>query len=102
MPRAENKSTPKVESGYLYSDEESFPVDSPRWSQWLEQHSAFYYESPAGSFTARKEDRKGYAYWFAYRRKGHKLHNYYIGKSKDLTAARLVEVAQRLANLLPS
>src|SRR6266496_1138553 len=102
MPRAENKATPKVESGYLYTNEESFPLDSPRWQVWLADATLFYFESPIGTFTASKESRKGFMYWYAYRRQGRKLHKAYLGKSEDLTADRLVEVARQLADMVQS
>ena len=105
MPRAENKSTPVIISGMLYHNEGGLAVGSVSWFAWLsqEQHTTFYYESPAGSFTARKEIRKGYRwYWYAYRRAGphSKLHKCYLGKSEQLTAEHLLDIAQRLARLV--
>jgi len=107
MLRAENKSTPKVIGDMLYHDEGEIVVGSPEWLTWLDQdgHSRFYYESPIGTFTASKESRNHQMYWYAYRRtlrKRHgpietKLHKAYLGKSEDLTADRLVAVAQQLA-----
>jgi hypothetical protein len=107
MPRAENKTTPKVVGDMLYYDEGGLTVGSVSWFAWLtqEQHTTFYYESPAGSFTARKEIRKGYRwYWYAYRRAGphSKLHKCYLGKSEQLTAQRLADVARQLAEQVQS
>src|SRR5215212_8359882 len=103
MPRSENKTTPKVESDYLYTDDVGCAVDSAGWVAWLkhEENMTFYYESPIGSFTARKETRRSghfdRAYWYAYRKQVSKLHKLYLGRSEQLTAVRLVEAAQRLA-----
>lgn len=91
---------PKVESGYLYTDVESFAVESAAWQQWLINHLSFYFSSPAGSFTARKELRSGSWYWYGYRRAGGRLHKCYIGRSHELTAQRLAECAQRLAGII--
>ena len=112
MPRAENKSTPKVIGDMLYHDEGGCVIGSAEWFAWLnqEQHSAFYFESPIGTFTASKESRKGHLYWYAYRRQGRKrrgpnlakLHKAYLGKSDDLTGDRLIEVARQLADLVQS
>jgi hypothetical protein len=107
MPRSENKSPPKVENGYLYTDEGGCTVGSPEWFAWLNQdgHTTFYYESTIGTFTASKESRNHQMDWYAYRRQGRKrrgprlekLHKVSLGKSEDLTADRLVAVAQQLA-----
>jgi len=107
MSRAENKTTPKVIGDMLYHDEGGIVVGSPEWLAWLDQdgNGRFYYESPIGTFTASKESRNHQMYWYAYRRalrKVHgpsetKLHKAYLGKSEDLTAERLIEIAQQLA-----
>jgi LuxR family maltose regulon positive regulatory protein len=96
MPRGENRDMPKVESGYLYADAGSVAVDSSQWLPWLVAHTAFYFESTVGTFTARKELRSGGWYWYAYRRQQGRLSKRYLGKSEELTGARLVEVAEQL------
>ena len=93
MPRHENKSMPKVESGYLYTDEGSFPIAGREWEPWLVSHIAFYFASPAGTYTARKELRSGGWYWYAFRRHQGKLYKLYMGKSEELGPARLAQVA---------
>lgn len=96
MPRRENRDMPKVESGYLYSDAAGCAVDSPAWMSWVEGHTAFYFVSNAGTFTARKEQRSGGWYWYAFRRHRGKLSKLYLGKSIELTGARLDTVAELL------
>ena len=96
MPRRENRDMPKVESGYLYSDAGSVAVDSPQWSAWLVEHTAFYFESTTGTFTARKELRAGSWYWYAYRKRQGVLSKRYMGKSEELTGSRLAAVAELL------
>ena len=72
-------------------------VGSGAWYEWLEQHSLFAFTGPAGRFTARKEARPGGQYWYAYRRQGGRLYSAYLGRSAELTPARLTEVAAGLA-----
>ena len=96
MPRSENRTMPKVESGFLYSDEVSFPLDTALWREWLGSKTAFYFQSPRGTFTARRELRSGSWYWYAYRKHQGKLFKRYLGKSDELTAGRLAEVAELL------
>ena len=96
MPRRENKSMPKVESAFLYSDAGSFPVGGREWSEWITSHTAFYFQHPAGTFTARKELRSGGWYWYAFRKHQSKLYKLYMGKSEEITSARLVEIARLL------
>jgi hypothetical protein len=96
MPRRENKSMPKVENAFLYSDAGSFPVGGREWSSWITASTAFYFFSPAGTFTARKELRSGGWYWYAYRKHQGKLYKRYMGKSEELTNELLVETAEQL------
>ena len=69
---------------------------SIEWFAWLEQHCSFRFETDCAAFTARKEQRPGGWYWYAYRRKQGKLYSTYIGKSQELTLDRLSSVAEIL------
>jgi LuxR family maltose regulon positive regulatory protein len=70
------------------------------WFAWLEGATSFAYRDSAGRFTARKEQRqRGGWYWKAYRKLAGKLYRVYLGKTADLTAARLVGAATTLAEL---
>ncbi len=90
---------PSVREGLLHlcSDDTTLApaisLHSPSWFTWLQGHSIFVYELPFLHFTARKERRAGGAYWYAYRRRGGKLHTAYLGKSDELTLERLSTVA---------
>jgi len=67
---------------------------SPAWFVWLAEVSSFAFSGQAGSYTARKEAaQRGDRYWYAYLRTGQKLAKKYLGKTADLTLARLEEVA---------
>lgn len=74
-------------------------VGTPQWFSWLDTISSFAYEDDCGTFTARKEPSKtSKGYWKAYRKRHNKLYQFYLGKSEDLTAERLQEAAETLAN----
>ncbi len=77
----------------------SIPAESHAWYAWLNQPStaSFGYRSVHGSFTARREQRQGAGYWYAYRTHGGTLRKAYLGKPADLTIQRLNAVAERLA-----
>jgi len=100
MPRRENRKTPKVISGRIYTDDDytGTVVGSPAWFDWLTTASTFYYESRLGTFTAHRERRqRGGLYWIAYRRHGRVLRRAYLGQANALTVARLDNAAVILA-----
>jgi LuxR family transcriptional regulator, maltose regulon positive regulatory protein len=100
MPRRENRTTPKVMSGMLYTDDAhtGTTVGSPAWFAWLNTAATFYYESSVGTFTAHQETRhRGGRYWIAYRRRAGILRRTHLGKSTQLTAERLQHVAFSLS-----
>lgn len=89
MPRRETRSTPKVMSGILYTDDQhtGIRLDSPAWFAWLGFGTTFYYQSPFGALTACYEQRRrGGRYWVAYRRQAGVLRRAHLGKSDHLTA----------------
>jgi len=76
-------------------------VDSCDWYAWLQTASTFTFRGEQGSFTAHKEragNRRGRAYWRAYRTWQGKLHRAYLGQSEELTLERLQSVAVALAS----
>src|SRR6266566_4995253 len=76
-------------------------VDSSDWYAWLQTASTFTFRGKDGSFTAHKEhagNRRGGAYWRAYRTWQGKLHRAYLGQSEGLTLERLQSVAVMLAS----
>ncbi len=71
---------------------------SPAWFAWLDQVSSFAFVGKCGHFTARKEAKQcGDRYWSAYLVTGTQLTKKYLGKSTDLTLARLEHVADMLS-----
>src|SRR5262249_12896790 len=73
--------------------------ESAAWQSWLAQRSSFAFQSKDGyRFTARKETRaRGGIYWVAYRKIRGKLTHTYLGRSEDVTLARLEQAARFLA-----
>src|SRR5579859_7963399 len=99
MSRRENRTTPKIISGYIYTDD-AFTgtlVGSPAWFTWLDTATTFYYEGRLGTFTAHRGRRqRGNFYWTAYRRRAGILRRVYLGKADQLTLQRLEDVASSL------
>jgi len=68
--------------------------DEQRWLAWLETIPSFSFQGQQGHLTVRKEARpRGDQYWYAYRRVGPKIAKKYLGRTTDLTLARLEEIA---------
>jgi chromosome segregation ATPase len=79
-------------------DGKVFELDSPKGAVWLELIGSFRYE-PTGAnkpYTVRQETKKGGDYWYGYRKVAGKLHKKYIGKSSELSMAKLEEIAEAL------
>ncbi len=56
---------------------------------------SFAFQGKAGSYTTRKESiRQGNAYWYAYMRTGEKLTKKYVGKTGEVTLARLEQAME--------
>src|SRR5258708_7371662 len=72
--------------------------ESPAWFAWLEQISSFAFSGKAGRCTIRKENKqRGDGYWYAYQSGGKQLAKRYVGKTSDLTLARLEAAVEALA-----
>ena len=81
----------------------SIRLDSAAWFAWLEMPSVGSFAYPivdtsagwiAGYMTVRKERRsRGSQYWVAYRRHSGRLRKVYLGRSSQVTSARLAAVA---------
>src|SRR6266699_1119363 len=97
--------SPIIQDGILTDLRDRFPVqivvDSSDWYAWLQTASIFTFRGEHGSFTAHKEhagNRRGGAYWRAYRTWQGKLHRAYLGQSEGLTLERLQSAAVVLAS----
>jgi LuxR family transcriptional regulator, maltose regulon positive regulatory protein len=72
--------------------------DDPAWFVWLASHSSFSFQGKHGLLSLQKEGRPrgGEGYWYAYRRQGRRMVKKYIGRSADLSTARLEATARAL------
>ncbi|HEY4384324.1 MAG TPA: LuxR C-terminal-related transcriptional regulator [Ktedonobacteraceae bacterium] len=80
----------------------SIVVGSEQWFAWLDKETSttFSFSTRDGSYTARRErvgNRRGGWYWKAYRRHQGTLYHAYLGKTEQLTLARLSEIALTLS-----
>src|SRR5262252_5898761 len=85
---------------YQTRDREALRIvpDSPAWFAWLDQVSSFAFVGKSGHYTARKEAKqRGDRYWSAYLATSQHLSKKYLGKTSNLTLARLEQVAGVLA-----
>ncbi len=72
--------------------------ESPDWFAWLDQVLSFAFSGKSGHYTARKEAKqRGDRYWSAYLATGTQLTKKYLGKTADLTMARLEHIAVLLS-----
>lgn len=73
-------------------------MDTTAWFTWLGTVSSFCYSSPTHihRLTVRRERRGRHSYWYAYSKIDAKLHNVYVGKTAQLTHARLEQVSRQL------
>jgi hypothetical protein len=97
MPYA---NTPWVRAGQPFTVAgKRIHIDSSAWFAWLEMVSSFCYSSPVHLYrlTLRREPRRRQSYWYAYCKIDAKLHNVYVGKTEQLTQARLEQACQQLA-----
>src|SRR2546425_4216389 len=82
-----------------HNQEQPLPVTpgSVEWFSWLSSTPSFTFSGKLGQLTVRQEARGGAGtYWYAYRRYGDKMLKRYLGRTADLTPARLEEVALQL------
>ena len=89
---------PSVVQGTVEFAGKVFQIDSPRGLTWLESIGSFRFEPATANkpYTVRKESSKGGDYWYGYRKMAGRLHKKYIGKSSELSTAKLEEIAEAL------
>jgi DNA-binding SARP family transcriptional activator len=78
---------------------EPIVVGASEWFAWLDhpQTRSFSYQTADGAVTVRRERKRQQWYWYAYSSRHHTLHKVYLGKTAELSAARLAEAAARLS-----
>ena len=75
----------------------SVAPDGQAWLDWLASIPSFTFRGQHGQLTLRQETRSGGTYWYAYRRVGQKMTKRYLGRTTELTPARLEQVAAQFA-----
>ncbi|HEU5381332.1 MAG TPA: LuxR C-terminal-related transcriptional regulator [Ktedonobacteraceae bacterium] len=84
---------------YLEQGQEyTLVLEGPEWWTWLnrEETRIFRFVGFQGHFTARRENKHGKWYWYAYRKDCGTLVKAYLGKSDELTEQHLEQVAQTI------
>ena len=84
--------------GLFVQNDALLQAESPAWFAWLATHTSFSFQGQHGSLHLQKETRpRGKeGYWYAYRRQGKRMVKHYVGRSADLSMARLEAVARTL------
>jgi len=87
---------PSLVQGMIKTEDgKVFELDSLKGSAWLETIGSFRFEPSGDSkpYTVRKESG---IYWYGCRKVAGKVRKKYIGKSSEVTVARLEEIAEAL------
>jgi len=78
------------------------PLQEDWWFAWLADHASFSFQGKQGHLSLLKEARaRGADYWYAYLSLNGRTVKKYAGRSVDLTAAHLEEIAHALASQAP-
>jgi ATP/maltotriose-dependent transcriptional regulator MalT len=73
------------------------PAEEAAWLAWLGSVSSFAFHSPGGSLNVYLERRpRGGVYWYAYHTSGGRTRKCYLGRTENLSLARLEETARTL------
>jgi chromosome segregation ATPase len=87
---------PSVVQGIIETESgKVFELDSPKGSAWLESIGSFRYE-PSGDSKAYTVRREPSGYWYGCRKVAGKVRKKYIGKSSNVSIAKLEEIAEAL------
>src|SRR4028119_1010177 len=87
---------PSLVQGMIETEDgKVFELDSHKGLAWLESIKSFRFEPSGDSkpYTVRKEAS---AYWYGCRKIAGKVRKKYIGKSSEVTVAKLEEIAEAL------
>ena len=87
---------PSVIQGLIETEDgKVFELETPKGSAWLESIGSFRFEPSSDSkpYTVRKESG---IYWYGCRKVAGKVRKKYIGKSLEVTVAKLEQIAEAL------
>lgn len=92
---------PRIYRETLYRDGAApIAVGSPEWQAWLGAATTreFVFRNEAGAWHhARREGRRGQAYWYVACRVGGQVRRFYLGPAPALDVTRLAVVAAEIA-----
>lgn len=75
------------------------PGEEATFSRWLDMHTSFAFVGQNGRLSVLKEARpRGSGYWYAYQKQGRQTRKRYLGRSNQVTFARLEQEAHILTN----
>ena len=87
---------PSVVQGPIETDDgKVFELDSPKGTAWVEAIGSFRFE-PSGNSKAYTVRREPSGYWYGCRKVAGKVRKKYIGKSSEVSIAKLEEIAEAL------
>jgi chromosome segregation ATPase len=87
---------PSVVQGLIEAEDgKVFELDSPKGAAWVEAIGSFRFE-PAGDSKAYTVRREPSGYWYGCRKVAGKVRKKYIGKSSEVSIAKLEEIAAAL------
>ena len=87
---------PSVVQGLIETEDgKVFELDSPKGAAWVEAIGSFRFE-PAGDSKAYTVRREPSGYWYGCRKVAGKVRKKYIGKTSEVSTAKLEEIAAAL------
>jgi chromosome segregation ATPase len=86
---------PSVVQGLIETDGKVFELDSPKGVAWVEAIGSFRFE-PSGDSKAYTVRREPSGYWYGCRKVAGKVRKKYIGKTSEVSTAKLEEIAEAL------
>jgi chromosome segregation ATPase len=87
---------PSVVQGTIETEDgKVFELDSPKGAAWVEAIGSFRFE-PSGNSKAYTVRREPSGYWYGCRKVAGKVRKKYIGKSSQVSIAKLEEIAEAL------
>src|SRR4028118_1810249 len=87
---------PSVVQGTIETEDgKVFELDSPKGAAWLETVGSFRFE-PSGDSKACTVRREPSGYWYGCRKIAGKVRKKYIGKTSEISTAKLEEIAAAL------
>jgi len=87
---------PSVVQGTIkIEDDKVFELDSPKGTAWVEAIGSFRFE-PSGDSKAYTVRREPSGYWYGCRKVAGKVRKKYIGKTSEVSTAKLEEIAEAL------